>query len=229
MTGVCFCTSYAVGRQCELCQDDFYRHKGMCLSSCNFDDKRFFSFHDRNKLTEMRGGMGTGGSAVGITSDTTCLWLIEAPSAQHTITLTFDSFSTECGYDYLHVFDGASLATSRVLATFVGEGVPPPIVSRTGKMALSFFSDANYILPGFNATYVIELCPNNCSGIGACANGTCQCPATHTGIDCGQTLCPNNCSGHGTVRGTPHTIASAREREKKKGGKKNRKELRNKK
>lgn len=46
-----------------------------------------------------------------------CSWLIDAP--YKTITLHFEEFATECGWDHLYVFDGDSV-NSRLLAVYSG-------------------------------------------------------------------------------------------------------------
>ncbi len=45
------------------------------------------------------------------------------------------------------------------------------------KMLLHLFSDANYNLLGFNATYTFSVCPGDCGGHGRCdvATARCQC------------------------------------------------------
>ncbi|KPP59685.1 hypothetical protein Z043_122372 [Scleropages formosus] len=69
---------------------------------------------------------------------------------------------------------------------FANETVPE-VVSRSGYALLHFFSDAAYNLTGFNISYRINTCPNNCSNRGECrpatANGGvyCECAEEWTG------------------------------------------------
>ncbi|KYO40876.1 hypothetical protein Y1Q_0004213 [Alligator mississippiensis] len=127
-----------------------------------------------------------------------CEWLIEAPSLQHRILLTFTFMDTECTYDYLFVYDGDS-PRSPLLASLSGSTLPPPIEATSGKMLLHLFSDANYNLLGFNATYRVSLCPHGCSGRGACgADGRCLCPPGWGGPACQDPACPTYCQAHGT-------------------------------
>lgn len=66
-------------------------------------------------------------------------------------------------------------------------------------MLLHLFSDANYNLLGFNATYRVSLCPHGCSGRGACgADGRCLCPPGWGGPACQDPACPTYCQAHGT-------------------------------
>lgn len=41
--------------------------------------------------------------------DSRCSWLIDAGSSNSTIRLHIEEFGTECGWDYLYVFDGDSI------------------------------------------------------------------------------------------------------------------------
>uniref|UniRef100_H3A6Q1 Multiple EGF like domains 8 n=1 Tax=Latimeria chalumnae TaxID=7897 RepID=H3A6Q1_LATCH len=91
-----------------------------------------------------------------------CEWLIKGPSSNYRIILTFTFMETECTYDYLFVYDGDSYS-SPLLASLSGNTLPEPIEATSGKMLLHLFSDANYNLLGFNATYVFSLCPLACS------------------------------------------------------------------
>ena len=66
-------------------------------------------------------------------------------------------------------------------------------------MLLHLFSDANYNLLGFNATYTFSLCPGACGGRGRCdlATSQCQCQPGWGGADCTTPLCSQACSAHG--------------------------------
>ncbi|KAG7276206.1 hypothetical protein CRUP_004797, partial [Coryphaenoides rupestris] len=60
-------------------------------------------------------------------------------------------------------------------------------------MLLHLFSDANYNLLGFNATYTFSLCPGDCGGHGRCDLSTsqCQCHLGWGGPDCTTPLAAN--------------------------------------
>lgn len=47
--------------------------------------------------------------------DMACTWLIDAPQSGG-ILLEFDSFATECGWDYLYIYDGDSAFAPMVAA-----------------------------------------------------------------------------------------------------------------
>ncbi|CAM5176753.1 unnamed protein product, partial [Eretmochelys imbricata] len=65
-------------------------------------------------------------------------------------------------------------------------------------MLLHLFSDANYNLLGFNASYRVSLCPRGCSGHGTCEpHGQCRCRPGWGGPDCAVPPCDSYCLGHG--------------------------------
>lgn len=68
-------------------------------------------------------------------------------------------------------------------------------------MLILLYSDTNYVLYGFRATYAIHNCPNNCTGRGLCIPNKCFCVGTWGGPDCSIELCPNSCSGNGQCKG----------------------------
>uniref|UniRef100_H3CRZ5 Multiple EGF-like-domains 8 n=1 Tax=Tetraodon nigroviridis TaxID=99883 RepID=H3CRZ5_TETNG len=127
-----------------------------------------------------------------------CEWLIKAPSNSHRIVLNFTFMDTECTYDYLFVYDGDSYQ-SPLLASLSGNTLPQPIEAKSGKMLLHLFSDANYNLLGFNATYTFSLCPGACGGHGRCDSSTLKCHCQHGwgGAACTTPLCSKSCSVNG--------------------------------
>lgn len=66
-------------------------------------------------------------------------------------------------------------------------------------MLLHLFSDANYNLLGFNATYTFSLCPGVCGGHGRCDSSTskCHCHQGWGGPSCTTPLCTQACSVNG--------------------------------
>ena len=47
--------------------------------------------------------------------------------------LTFQEFDTECGFDYLKIYDGSS--KQRLLGSFSGNTIPPSLVSNTSAVS----------------------------------------------------------------------------------------------
>ncbi|XP_057690185.1 multiple epidermal growth factor-like domains protein 8 [Corythoichthys intestinalis] len=127
-----------------------------------------------------------------------CEWLINAPSSSYRIVLNFTFMDTECTYDYLFVYDGDSYQ-SPLLASLSGNTLPQPIEATSGKMLLHLFSDANYNLLGFNATYTFSVCPGACGGHGRCDPSThkCHCHQGWGGSACTTPLCSHACAARG--------------------------------
>ena len=71
--------------------------------------------------------------------------------------LTFSSFNTEAGYDYVIVYDGPS---TTALASLSGVNMPAVTRSRTNVMAVRFVSDISVQSTGFvaSAMFVPALC-----------------------------------------------------------------------
>lgn len=85
----------------------------------------------------------------------------------------------------------------------------PGLLLSLSQMLLHLFSDANYNLLGFNATYSFSVCPGACSGHGRCdtLSARCLCPEGWGGGDCSSRLCPHVCPLHGSCDkvGQPHS------------------------
>ncbi|XP_077312743.1 multiple epidermal growth factor-like domains protein 8 [Lithobates pipiens] len=125
-----------------------------------------------------------------------CEWLIEAPNSNYRVLLRFLFMETECTYDYLFVYDGDSYSDP-LLASLSGSSLPPTLEATSGKMLLHLFSDANYNLLGFNATYSFSLCPQGCSGHGTCQeNSQCLCDSGWGGEGCQVPDCSTYCHHH---------------------------------
>ncbi|CAL4159149.1 unnamed protein product, partial [Meganyctiphanes norvegica] len=74
-----------------------------------------------------------------------CVWIIRAGSP---LKMTFVTFDTETGYDYLYIRDGNNNA-SPLLGTFHGDSVPSPVQTRTNEAHLLFTSDGSVSRTGF--------------------------------------------------------------------------------
>lgn len=168
------------------------------------------------RLTDPSGNIhdGTGNYSIGIK----CSWLIDARDhlsissneynveKKPVIRLHLEEFATECGWDYLYVYDGDSVE-SPLLAVFSGLMYKnnfsirhiPEVFARSGSALLHFFSDDAYNMSGFNISYKVNACPSissslECSGHGICKEGICTCDGDFLGPGCNIPRCPNNCS-----------------------------------
>jgi len=93
----------------------------------------------------------SGGSGGNYSNGENCGFLISPPCAT-SLTLTFNSFNTESGYDDLSVYDGEN-DTAPLIGFYQGTSLPGPITSSSGKLFLFFHSDGSVIRPGFEITW----------------------------------------------------------------------------
>ena len=150
-------------------------------------------------LNQTHGFIMDGVANINYTQNTHCEWLIQAPKNDF-ITLKFHQMDTECGYDYVFVYDGNSMS-EKLLASYSGKSLPSsPIIAESGFMLIIFFSDTNYVLTGFRAEFFVHSCPNNCSENGKCLENKCQCDQNWTGKTCSVPICPDEC-GNSTGKG----------------------------
>ncbi|KAM4618132.1 embryonic protein UVS.2-like [Discoglossus pictus] len=88
-------------------------------------------------------------------ANTSCVWLIRAPSNQ--VFLQFNAFDVQsspgCVSDYVKVYDGATRSSPVLLDRACGTGQLPSLVSSTNMMLLEFVSDKDTVATGFKAAY----------------------------------------------------------------------------
>jgi len=99
-------------------------------------------------------------------SNADCTWLIAASSytnlPKYSVTLSFPSFDTEPGFDYVYVYqcESASCSSRTELASLSGSSpvsVDTKFTSSTGFMEVVFQSDGTENKAGFQATWSIEV------------------------------------------------------------------------
>ncbi|KAJ2953641.1 hypothetical protein O0L34_g1253 [Tuta absoluta] len=154
----------------------------------------------RRVFTEPNGIITDGPSNSNYTQDSHCEWLIKAANKSQFITLSFIRMGTECSYDYVFVYDGDSF-DAPLLGSFSGKTDPQNVTATSGYMLILLYSDTNYVLDGFRASYAIHNCPNNCTERGECMSNKCICWGKWIGPDCSVEQCPNGCSGNGQCKG----------------------------
>ncbi|MFK7949399.1 MAG: CUB domain-containing protein [Saprospiraceae bacterium] len=92
-----------------------------------------------------------------------CSWLIQ-PAGANQVTLTFNNFDTETGYDTVSIYDGVN-ANAPLLMTWSGNAIPSAVTSTTGAMFVTFISDGSQTDAGWEASYTS-------SGTAFCNGGT---------------------------------------------------------
>ncbi len=102
-------------------------------------------------LTANTGSFDDGSGSSNYTNNQDCSWLIQ-PENGGTVTLTFDSFNTESGYDKVFVYDGTS-ASASLLGTFSGATTPDAITSTGNALFVKFESDVSITRAGWAASY----------------------------------------------------------------------------
>jgi hypothetical protein len=89
-------------------------------------------------------------------NSTICLWRI-VPEGASSVTLYFNGFETEEGFDMLKIYD---LESQELLAEYSGSyfpEVPAPVTSTSGKMFVAFNTNTYQTAPGWSAYYESNL------------------------------------------------------------------------
>jgi hypothetical protein len=88
-------------------------------------------------------------------NNTQCIWMIN-PAGASEVTLFFEEFATEEGYDFVKIYD---LATQEVLAELTGtyDPLPDPVTSPSGKMFIVFITNYTGRDAGWSAYYQTDL------------------------------------------------------------------------
>ena len=99
----------------------------------------------------------SGGPSGNYTNGENCTFLIQPLCAQ-TITMTFQSFSTESCCDRLLIYDGVD-ENAPLLVNAGGSANPGDITTTGGSMYLVFTSDGSVVNPGWEATWSSQVPP----------------------------------------------------------------------
>jgi M6 family metalloprotease-like protein len=85
------------------------------------------------------------------TNNQNCEWLIQ-PTGANFVTIDFNRFDTEQGFDFVTVYDGPN-STSTQIGTYSGNNIPASIVSSGNSLYVVFNSDNLITSTGWEITY----------------------------------------------------------------------------
>ena len=160
---------------------DFYWTLGYVQASC----RNSYSEYPSSKYINTPNYPSNYGNGVD------CTWQLSAPPGTRIILSTF-SYSLEnhsnCGYDYLKIYDGGSTSSSR-LATKCGSGSGGTYYSSGRKLFLRFHSDGSTVKKGFRIYYSIF---SNVNSVYHCGDKHCYWGNYHEGVDWGYYSRSNN-------------------------------------
>uniref|UniRef100_A0A671RP15 CUB and sushi domain-containing protein 2-like n=1 Tax=Sinocyclocheilus anshuiensis TaxID=1608454 RepID=A0A671RP15_9TELE len=157
--------------------DPGYLLQGATKITCTEINNRFFWQPDPPTCSAPCGGNLTGPSGLILSPEypepyphgRECDWTVTV-MPDHIISLTFNHFSLEPSYDFLHIYDGPD-SLSPLLGSFYGTDVPERIESSSNTLFLAFRSDASLSSNGFVLQYT-ENPRESCFEPGLVRNGT---------------------------------------------------------
>uniref|UniRef100_A0A672MWW3 CUB and Sushi multiple domains 2 n=1 Tax=Sinocyclocheilus grahami TaxID=75366 RepID=A0A672MWW3_SINGR len=157
--------------------DPGYLLQGATKITCTEINNRFFWQPDPPTCSAPCGGNLTGPSGLILSPEypepyphgRECDWTVSV-MPDHIISLTFNHFSLEPSYDFLHVYDGPD-SLSPLLGSFYGTDVPERIESSSNTLFMAFRSDASLSSNGFVLQYT-ENPRESCFEPGMVRNGT---------------------------------------------------------
>jgi len=102
-------------------------------------------------FTAMTGTITDNSGSTNYNNNMSCHKLVQ-PSGAVNVTLTFNSFATESGYDFVKVYDGAT-TSSPLLGQYSGTSLPAAVSSTGASMLIVFTTDNSVVAEGWSATY----------------------------------------------------------------------------
>jgi len=109
-------------------------------------------FSGSNSITTCSGNICDHGGTGNYSNSANGFTIINPSVSGSLVRLTFNSFSTESGFDFVTVYDGAGTGGTVLFGPSSGSGLPPVITSLSGPLTILFTSDGSVIGAGFNAT-----------------------------------------------------------------------------
>ncbi|KAB5530866.1 hypothetical protein PHYPO_G00134270 [Pangasianodon hypophthalmus] len=157
--------------------DPGYVLQGANKITCTEINNRFFWQPEPPTCSAPCGGNLTGPSGLILSPEypepyphgRECDWTVTV-TQDYIISLTFNHFSLEPSYDFLHIYDGPD-SLSPLLGSFYGTDVPDRIESSSNRLFLAFRSDASLSSNGFVLQYT-ENPRESCFEPGLVRNGT---------------------------------------------------------
>lgn len=209
-TGVCFCQDNTIGDNCDKCKPGYYgdpRNGGMCYYQCMA--RGVLSGTEAQGLGSRLAQMSPWESRLGGPPTRECLWIVspfhmdnrsDNPSSIIQLTVHED-IRVPCEENSVYVYDGlpdfvSSTPThqSHVLGVFCSQDSSFPVTVEASSGIMTIHYKQSDVTDGFNASYVVLVCPDHCPDNRTCVNGQCVCPEGWSGSHCAEPLCPNNCS-----------------------------------
>ncbi|MEQ8908193.1 MAG: CUB domain-containing protein [Vicingaceae bacterium] len=123
-----------------------------------------------------------------------CTWLIQPPGANF-ISLSWNRFNVESGFDFVTVYDGNNLSAP-VIGTYSGSNLPPSVTSSGGSLLVEFTTDFTVTEFGWEATYIsttTQCLPNRTltANNGSFSDGSGASNYTNN-LNCGWLIQPSN-------------------------------------
>lgn len=110
----------------------------------NWNWEKYYKLINNNpivtSITTATGNLfDSGGNSSNYSNDERLMYLIE-PTGATSITLSFNSFSVESGWDYMYIYDGIN-TEAPLMGVYTGNTIPSTLTSSGGQILLEFRSD----------------------------------------------------------------------------------------
>ncbi|MCK5846935.1 MAG: C10 family peptidase [Bacteroidales bacterium] len=103
-------------------------------------------------ITDSIASISDGSGSSPYNNNSLCKWYIK-PTNGLPIKLSFDSFDTEAGVDFVKIYNPEP-TPSELLAIYSGNNIPQSVISPSGKMLITFITNPNNTNQGWSASYI---------------------------------------------------------------------------